>query len=67
MHHKSTMPSDLRMAHQLNNVVVMNAYGFNVKTMTESKCVAELMKLYDKLIEEQYKLFYKIVQREYFN
>ena len=61
------MPSDLRMAHQLNNVVVMNAYGFNVKTMTESKCVAELMKLYDKLIEEQYKLFYKIVQREYFN
>lgn len=47
-----TMPSDLRMAHQLNNVAVMNAYGFNVKTMTESKCVAELMKLYAKIIKE---------------
>jgi hypothetical protein len=24
----------------------MQAYGFNVKTMTESQCVAELFKLY---------------------
>ena len=28
----------------------MQAYGFDVKTMTESTCVAELMKLYQKLV-----------------
>lgn len=32
--------------------LVMQAYGFDVKTMTESKCVAELMKMYQKLTME---------------
>ena len=27
----------------------MAAYGFDVKTMTESQCVAELFKLYQEL------------------
>ena len=45
------MPSDLRRAHQLNDVAVMEAYGFNWKTMTESDCVAELMKMYQELIK----------------
>ena len=42
------MPSELRIAHQKNDRVVMNAYGFSVK-MTESECVVELMKKYQKL------------------
>ncbi len=41
-----TMPVELRRAHQDNDRAVMQAYGFNVKTMTESQCVAELFKLY---------------------
>ena len=41
-----TMPVELRKAHQNNDRAVMQAYGFNVKTMTESQCVAELFKLY---------------------
>lgn len=44
-----TMPVELRKAHQANDVAVMEAYGFNWKTMTESECVAELMKMYQEL------------------
>lgn len=44
-----TMPVELRKAHQANDKAVMQAYGFNYKTMTESECVAELMKLYQEL------------------
>ncbi len=44
-----TMPPELRKAHQANDRAVMKAYGFDVKTMTESSCVAELMKMYQKL------------------
>ena len=44
-----TMPVELRKAHQENDRAVMQAYGFNVKTMTESQCVAELFKLYQEL------------------
>ena len=47
-----TMPSDLRKAHQLNDVAVMEAYGFNWRKMTESDCVAELMKMYQSLTEK---------------
>lgn len=43
------MPPELRKAHQQNDRAVMQAYGFDVKTMTESACVAELMKLYQAL------------------
>ncbi len=44
-----TMPPELRKAHQANDRAVMQAYGFDVKTMTESTCVAELMKMYQEL------------------
>ena len=44
-----TMPIELRRAHQQNDRAVMEAYGFPVKTMTESQCVAELFKLYQEL------------------
>ena len=46
------MPPELRKAHQANDRAVMQAYGFDVKTMTESTCVAELMKMYQKLVEK---------------
>ena len=44
-----TMPPELRKAHQENDKAVMDAYGFNWHTMTESDCVAELFKMYQKL------------------
>ena len=43
-----TMPIALRKAHQDNDHAVMQVYGFDVKTMTESKCVAEFFKLYQE-------------------
>ncbi len=47
-----TMPAELRKAHQENDKAVMKAYGFDVKTTTESSCVAELMNLYQKVVEK---------------
>ncbi len=44
-----TMPVELRKAHQDNDRAVMQAYGFDVKNMTEGQCVAELFKLYMEL------------------
>lgn len=44
-----TMPPELRKAHQQNDRAVMQAYGFSVKDMTESQCVAELMRMYQRL------------------
>lgn len=46
-----TMPKELRKAHQNNDRAVMQAYGFDVKTMTESECVGELMGMYQKMME----------------
>ena len=44
-----TMPIELRRAHQENDRAVMEAYGFDVKTTTESSCVARLFELYQSL------------------
>lgn len=44
-----TMPKELRRAHQENDKAVMTAYGFDWRNMTESQCVAELMKMYQQL------------------
>ena len=44
------MPPELRKAHQANDKAVMQAYGFWGKLNTESACVAELMKMYQKLV-----------------
>ena len=46
-----TMPPELRKAHQANDRGVMQAYGFDIKTTTESSCVAELMKMYQELVK----------------
>ena len=50
LYDETTMPPELRKAHQLNDKAVMQAYGFDIK-ITESECVAELMKMYRKLAE----------------
>lgn len=52
LYDETVMPHDLRTAHQLNDRAVMEAYGFWGKLNTESECVAELMKMYQRLIEE---------------
>ena len=44
------MPPELRKAHQQNDRAVMQAYGFDVATTTETSCVAELMRMYQNLI-----------------
>lgn len=46
------MPPELRKAHQENDRAVMRAYGFSIKDMTETKCVAELMRLYQQKISQ---------------
>ena len=51
LYNETTMPPVLRRAHQLNDKAVMQAYGFWGKLNTESECVAELMKMYQKLTE----------------
>lgn len=43
------MYPELIKAHQDNDKVVMEAYGFNWKNMTEADIVAELFKLYEKM------------------
>ena len=53
LYDETTMPPELRKAHHNNDRAVMMAYGFSIWDMTESKCVAELMKLYQALTEKQ--------------
>ena len=48
-----TMPKELRRAHQENDKAVMEAYGFDWRTMIESECVAELMKMYQDLVNQK--------------
>lgn len=53
-----TMPPELRKAHQQNDAAVMEAYGFRItdkqtgksRWLNESEAVAELMKMYQELI-----------------
>ncbi len=47
-----TMPSDLRKAHQENDIAVWEAYGKKWNIKSESDCVAELMKMYQSLTEK---------------
>lgn len=45
-----TMPPELRKAHHANDFAVMAAYGFD-KKISESECVAELMRMYRDMTE----------------
>lgn len=51
LYDETVMPASLRKAHQENDKAVMTAYGFDWKTMSESECVAELFKMYEKLTQ----------------
>lgn len=44
---------ELLKAHQQNDKAAMQAYDFDIKTTTESSCVAELMKIYQALTEKK--------------
>jgi len=52
LYDETTMPPELRKAHQENDKAVMRAYGFDIKTTTETSCVAELMRMYQELVEK---------------
>ena len=49
LYDETTMPPELRKAHQANDKAVMQAYGFWGKLNSESECVSELMKMYQEL------------------
>ena len=51
LYDETTMPPELRKAHQQNDKAVMQAYGFWGKLNTESECVAELMRMYQRLTQ----------------
>ena len=53
LYDETTMPPELRKAHQQNDKAVMRAYGFDIKTTTETSCVAELMRMYQYLTEKE--------------
>ena len=53
LYDETTMPPELRKAHQQNDRVVMRVYGFNIKTTTETSCVAKLMKMYQEMTQER--------------
>ena len=54
LYDETTMPPELRRAHQQNDKAVMAAYGFTPDTpeyASEAACVAALMKRYQELTE----------------
>jgi len=53
LYDEAAMPPELRKAHQQNGNAVMQAYGFSVRDMTESRYVAELIKMYQRITESR--------------
>ena len=51
LYDETVMPKELRKAHENNDKAVLKAYGFSPK-MSEQEIVAELMKMYEKLVGE---------------
>lgn len=47
------MPPELQKAHTQNDIAVMRAYGFDIKTTSEADCVTYLMELYQELTENE--------------
>ena len=50
LYDETTMPPELRKAHEANDKAVMAAYGFKA-SMAEPEIVAELLEMYQKLTE----------------
>lgn len=46
------MPIELSNAHAANDRAVMKLYGFSIKNMSRSDCVAALMKMYQEKVSE---------------
>ena len=53
LYDETTMPSELRKAHQANDRAVMQAYGMPIKETDEAACVAWLMRLYQEKVGAQ--------------
>ena len=53
LYDEKVMPKELRDAHRENDKAVMQAYGFWGKIKRETECVAELMKMYQKMAKEK--------------
>ena len=56
LYSETTMPSELRKAHQANDRAVMEAYGIkkgDAAYSSESACVALLMKMYQELTAQK--------------
>lgn len=53
LYDETTMPPELRKAHQQNDRAVMRVYGFDIKTTTETSCVAKLMKMYQEMTQKR--------------
>ena len=53
LYNQLTIPRGIRKVHQKNDKAVMEAYGFDWINMTESECVAELVKLYHKAVSDK--------------
>ena len=51
LYDETTMPLELRRAHQANDRAVMQAYGLTPGKTTESDCVAHLFSLYQSLTQ----------------
>jgi hypothetical protein len=53
LYDETVMPPELRQAHRANDLAVCQAYGFSQEIIkSESKCVSELFKMYEKLVNE---------------
>ncbi len=52
LYDETTMPFELRNAHEANERAVMKAYGFTTG-MSELEIVSELMNRYQRLVEEK--------------
>ena len=50
LYDETTMPPELRKAHQANDRAVMQAYGF--PNLTEAECVAKLFEMYQALTKK---------------
>jgi len=53
LYNEVSMSPELRKARQQNDKAVMQAYGFWGRLNSEPACVSELMKMYQKLTEDQ--------------
>ncbi len=52
LYDETVMPNELRQAHRQNDRAVWEAYGKAWDIKSESACVAELMRMYQKLTEQ---------------